>query len=243
MDVNSLFNVKGKVVLVTGGGKGIGRMISEGYVTNGAKVYISSRDAKACEAAAAELSAIGSKTGGGTAIALPADLQSLDQCKKLAEELAKRESKLHVLVNNSGAAWGADFDSHPDSAWTKVMTLNVQRVFTMTQLLAPLLQAAAGQTAETEGQPVQDPARVINIGSIDGIRVPTLPNFGYSASKAALHHLGRTLAVELGPRGITTNTIACGPFPSKMFKPVFDRAFLNGAIIRLDGGISQLARL
>lgn len=275
MDVNSLFNVKGKVVLVTGGGKGIGRMISEGYVTNGAKVYISSRDAKACEAAAAELSAIGSKTGGGTAIALPADLQSLDQCKKLAEELAKRESKLHVLVNNSGAAWGEDFDSHPDSAWTKVMTLNVQRVFTMTQLLAPLLQAAAGQTAETEGQPVQDPARVINIGSIDGIRVPTLPNFGYSASKAALHHLGRTLAVELGPRGITTNTIACGPFPSKMFKPVFDRfadsiletspvgrigtpqdaagtclflssragAFLNGAIIRLDGGISQLARL
>lgn len=165
----------------------------------------------------------GAKTGGGTAIALPADLQSLDQCKKLSEEIAKRETKLHVLVNNSGAAWGEDFDTHPDSAWTKVMTLNVQRVFTMTQLLAPLLQAAAGQTNETEGQPVEDPARVINIGSIDAVRVPTLPNFGYSASKAALHHLGKTLAVELGPRGITTNTIACGPFPSKMFKPVLDR--------------------
>jgi len=217
------------------GAKGIGRMISEGFVTNGAKVYISSRDAKACEKAAAELSELGRSTGsGGSAAALPADLQSLDECKKLAASLAALEPRLHVLVNNSGATWGEPFDTHPDSAWTKLLTLNLQRVFTLTQLLAPMLEAAAaaspGRTTTAPDAdsgtrtvvPVADPARVINIGSVDGIRVPVLENFAYSASKAGLHQLSRALAVALGPRGVTVNTLACGPFRSRMMAAVLD---------------------
>ncbi|KAF3761099.1 NAD(P)-binding protein [Cryphonectria parasitica EP155] len=274
MDVNSLFNVKGKVVLVTGGAKGIGRMISEGFVANGAKVYISSRDGKACEKAAAELTALGQQSG-GSAIALPADLQSLEACKSLAAELTRREGDregLHILINNSGAAWGDSFDTHPDHAWTKLLTLNLQRVFTLTQLLAPLLEKASKRGG---GGGDDDPARVINIGSIDAIRVPTIENYAYSASKAGLHQLTRTSAVALGPRGITVNTLACGPFPSKMMKAVLDSAgkelaeanplgrigtpedaagaclflsgragaFVNGATLTLDGGIHLLSRL
>lgn len=189
-------------------------MISEGFVANGAKVYISSRDAGACDRAAAELSALPSAAASsGSAVSLPADLSSADECQRLASELAAREPRLHVLVHNSGAAWGEDYDSFPDAAWTKLLTLNLQRVFTLTQLLTPLLEAAS---ASPEGSPSPDPARVIHIGSIDALRVPSLPNFAYSASKAGLHHLSRALAVELGPRGITSNTLACGPFPSKM---------------------------
>lgn len=209
---------KGKVVLVTGGAKGIGRMISEGFVANGAKVYISSRDAQACAQAAAELTALG-KAAGGSALALPADLQSLDACEALAAELTiqlggKNGTGLDVLVNNSGAAWGAPFDTHPDHAWTKLLTLNLQRVFTLTQLLTPLLTLAASSSSS--------PSRVINIGSIDALRVPHLENYAYSASKAGLHQLSRTMAVALGPRGVTVNTLACGPFPSKMMKAVLD---------------------
>lgn len=262
MDVAKLFDVKGKVVLVTGGAKGIGRYISEGYVANGAKVYISSRDAASCKKAAAELTA----KGPGSAVALPADLQSLDQCTKLAADLASREPRLHVLVNNSGAAWGDSFDTFPDHAWTKLLTLNLQRVFTLTQLLAPLLEKAAA-----EG----DPARVIHIGSIDALRVPVMANYAYAASKAGLHHLSRTLAVELGKRQITSNTLACGPFPSKMMAATLNTAgdaireasplgrigqpedvagaclwlsskagaFVNGATIPLDGGISLVSKM
>lgn len=201
---------------MTGGAKGIGRMISEGFVTNGARVYISSRDAKACDAAAAELSAApAASSSGGSAISLPADLSSVDECRRLASELASREPKLHVVVHNSGATWGEDFESFPDSAWTKLLTLNLQRVFTLTQLLTPLLEAAAAKGGDS-GSQSGDPARIIHIGSIDALRVPAMSNFAYSASKAGLHHLSRTLAVELGPRGITSNTLACGPFPSKM---------------------------
>ncbi|KAK7723268.1 hypothetical protein SLS63_008921 [Diaporthe eres] len=253
MDVNSLFDVKGKVVLVTGGAKGIGRMISEGFVANGAKVYISSRDGKACEQAAKELTAL--------------DLQSLDACKTLAAELSKLEpAGLDVLVNNSGAAWGEPLETHPDAAWTKLLTLNLQRVFTLTQLLIPQLEKKGGPSS---------PSRIINIGSIDALRVPTMENYAYSASKAGLHHLTRTLAVALGPRGVTVNTLACGPFPSKMMRAVLDSAgdaiaeanplgrigtpqdaagaclflcgragaFVNGATLALDGGVSLLARL
>lgn len=165
-------------------------MISEGYVRNGARVYISSRDAAACEEAAAELTA----TGPGKAFAIPADFYKESDCKKLADELKKREKELHVLVNNSGSNWGAPYDEYPDAAWVRVLTLNLQRVFTITQLLTPLLEAA--------GKP-GDPARIINIGSVDGLKVPSLETFAYSSSKAGLHHLSRVLANHLGKRNIS----------------------------------------
>ncbi|KAK3327318.1 hypothetical protein B0T19DRAFT_159396 [Cercophora scortea] len=217
MDINTLFRVEDKVVLVTGGAKGLGLMISTGFVLNGAKVYISSRDAQACESAAASLTSLGASSGsGGRALALPADLSSHAECLRVASELAARgETHLNVLVNNSGATWGATYDDYPDSAWTKLLTLNLQRVFTLTQALTPLLEAA-GKRSRTAGGVVTDPGRVIHIGSIDGLRVPVMATYAYSASKAGLHHLSRHLAAELGPRGVTSNTLACGPFPSKM---------------------------
>ncbi|KAK2768650.1 hypothetical protein FQN54_000506 [Arachnomyces sp. PD_36] len=262
MDSQSLFDVKGKVVLVTGGAKGVGRMISEGYVTNGATVYISSRDAAACEQAVKELNALGK----GKAAAIPADFYKEEDCKKLAEELGKRESKLHVLVNNSGSNWGAPYDEYPSSAWTRVLTLNLHRVFQVTQLLTPLLENAASDS---------DPSRIINIGSIDGLRVPSLETFAYSASKAGLHHLSRVLSTHLGQRKITSNTIACGPFESKMMAATLDKfrevieagiplgrigtpqdvagtclflssragSYVNGATITLDGGSAVAAKI
>ncbi|KAF8470817.1 short chain dehydrogenase/reductase family protein [Kalaharituber pfeilii] len=257
MDVSTLFEVKGKVVLVTGGAKGIGRMLSEGFVANGAKVYISSRDAKACEKACEELNKIGK---GGSAHAIPADFYKLEDCKKLAEELGKREKKLDILINNSGSNWGAPYSEYPDSAWVRVLTLNLQRVFTITQLLTPMLEAAS--------QGPFNPARVIIIGSVDGLRVPTLETFAYSSSKAGVHHLGRVLANHLGKRGITVNSLACGPFESKMMAATLAKfkdsikagiplyrigtpedvagtclflssragAYINGATIPVDGG-------
>ncbi|KAL1650878.1 hypothetical protein SLS58_000997 [Diplodia intermedia] len=265
MDVNNLFSVKGKVVLVTGGAKGIGRMISEGFVANGAKVYISSRDAKACDAAVAELNAAG-QASGGSAHAIPADFYKEEECRRLADELGRRERRLHVLVNNSGSNWGAPYDEYPESAWVRVLTLNLHRVFTITQLVTPLLEKAAA-----EGEP----ARVINIGSVDGLRVPALETFAYSSSKAGLHHLSRVLASHLGKRNITSNTLACGPFESKMmaatlkqYKDVIESgiplhrigspedvagaclflsskagSFVNGATIALDGGSVINAKL
>ncbi|KAK2019285.1 short chain dehydrogenase/reductase family [Colletotrichum eremochloae] len=223
MDVVSLFNVKDKNVLVTGGAKGVGYMISEGYVANGATVYVSSRDAAACEAAAAALTA----KGPGRAHAIPADLQKLDDCRRLVDELAARtDGRLHILVNNSGATWGDAFDTYPDAAWTKLLTLNLHRVFTLTQLAAPLLEAAAAASSSSSsakgGGSFADPSRVINIGSVDGLRVPLMSTYAYSASKAGLHHLSRALARELGPRGVTSNTLACGPFESKMMRATLD---------------------
>ncbi|KAK4230235.1 Rhamnolipids biosynthesis 3-oxoacyl-reductase [Podospora fimiseda] len=265
MDIPDLFSVKNKVVLITGGAKGLGRMISEGFVRNGAKVYISSRDAKACEVAAKELNSISSPNK-GSAHALPADLQSLDQVKSLVSTLTSLEPSLNILINNSGATWGAPLESYPDEAFTKLLTLNLQRVFTLTQLLLPLLQTASTPS---------DPSRIIHIGSIDGIRVPSLPTFAYSASKAGLHHLSRHLAVELGPKGITSNTLACGPFPSKMMAHTLETfgeeikganplgrigspgdvagtciflaskagAYVNGATITLDGGVHLISKI
>lgn len=207
------------------GARGIGRMISEGFVANGAKVYIASRDSEACSRAAAELTT----QGPGSAVALPADLAQLSECERLAAELKKRETTLHVLVNNSGVAWGAPLEEFPDNQWSRILTLNLQRVFTLTQLLLPLLEAASGGASSTnsDGQSKSgssnnsnseplSPAAVINIGSIDALRVPTIENYSYSAAKAGLHHLSRVLSQRLGPRGITVNTLACGPFDTKM---------------------------
>jgi NAD(P)-dependent dehydrogenase (short-subunit alcohol dehydrogenase family) len=201
--VKDLFSVAGKVVLVTGGSRGIGLMIAQGFVEGGARVYISARKAAACDAAAAELSKL------GTCISLPADVAEPAEVERLAREIAAREPRLHVLVNNAGANWGAPLAEYPDSAWDKVLGVNVKAVFNLTRALVPQLEAAA--TAA-------DPARVINIGSIDGLSAPDLETYAYSASKAAVHHLTRVLAKKLARKKITVNAVAPGPFESKMME-------------------------
>jgi NAD(P)-dependent dehydrogenase (short-subunit alcohol dehydrogenase family) len=201
--MSDLFAIDSKVALVTGGSRGIGMMIARGFVEAGAKVYISSRKAEVSDEAAAELSKV------GTCISLPADLSSEDECRRLAAEIASREEGLHILVNNAGANWGAPLEEFPASGWDKVLDLNLKAPFFLTRALLPQLEKVA--TAD-------DPARVINIGSIDGIHVPILHTYSYSASKAAVHHLTRVLARELGPRNITVNAVAPGPFESKMME-------------------------
>ncbi|KAJ3065050.1 hypothetical protein HK102_008038, partial [Quaeritorhiza haematococci] len=209
MNINSLFGVKGKVVLVTGGGRGIGLMIAQGFVENGAKVYISSRSKDVCDKVAEELT----KKGPGECISIPADLQSVEDIKKLVAELSKREKALNILVNNAGANWAAPLEQYPDNGFGKVLSLNLHRVFTMTQACMPLLLAAATP---------EDPARVINIGSIDGIRPPKFETYAYSASKAGLNHLTKHLAFLHGHRHVTFNTVAPGPFESKMMQATLD---------------------
>ena len=199
--MSDLFNIAGKTALVTGGSRGIGAMIARGYVEAGATVYISSRKKDVCDEMAAELSKL------GTCVSLPADLATEEACVALAAEIASRESKLHILVNNAGATWGEPLATFPADAWDKVLDLNVKSPFFLTRALLPQLVAAA--TAD-------DPARVINIGSIDAIQVPMLETYSYSASKAALHQLTRHLARNLGRKHITVNAIAPGPFESKM---------------------------
>ncbi|KAF8634413.1 hypothetical protein AX15_000864 [Amanita polypyramis BW_CC] len=208
--VNELFTVKDKVVLVTGGSRGIGKTIAASFVQNGARVYITSRKARDLQSAAKELSTLGP----GLCIPLSADLQERSEVVKLSEELKSREAMLHVLVNNAGTAWNASLDQFPDAAFTKVLTLNTQRVFTLTQLLLPLLRTAAA--ASLRDHVYEDPGRIINIGSVEGIGVPFHETYAYSASKAALHHLSRHLASRLGWEGVVSNTIAFGWFESKM---------------------------
>jgi NAD(P)-dependent dehydrogenase (short-subunit alcohol dehydrogenase family) len=200
MGVAELFSLTGKVALVTGGSRGIGLMISRGLVQAGAKVYVSARKQAEVDAAVAELSQSGSAVG------LPADLSTQAGARALADAIAAREPALHVLVNNAGANWGAPIADYPESGWDKVMALNVKAVFDLTRFLLPQLTAASKPG---------DPARVINIGSIDGIQVPLLDTFAYSSSKAAVHHLTRVLARKLAPK-ITVNAVAPGPFESKM---------------------------
>jgi NAD(P)-dependent dehydrogenase (short-subunit alcohol dehydrogenase family) len=199
--VSELFSIAGKTALVTGGSRGIGAMIARGYVEAGAKVYISSRKREVCDEVAAELSKI------GTCVSLPANLADEAACIALAGEIAARENQLHILVNNAGATWGAPLAEFPAEAWDKVLDLNVKAPFFLTRALLPLLEAAATP---------DDPARVINIGSIDAIQVPMLETYSYSSSKAALHQLTRHLARNLGRKQITVNVIAPGPFESKM---------------------------
>lgn len=196
-----LFDLSGKAAVVTGGSRGIGLMIARGLLQAGARVYISSRKADACAAAQQELSRY------GTVTAVPANLSSEAECGRLAAEVRGHEQALHVLVNNAGATWGAPLGEYPAAAWDKVLDLNLKSPFFLTRAFLPLLEAAGTQ---------DDPARVINIGSIDGLRVPPFPTYAYSASKAGLHHLTRVLARELGPRWITVNAVAPGPFESKM---------------------------
>ena len=204
--IPDLFSVSGKTALITGGTSGIGLMIAEGYVRAGVRVYLSSRKPAACSAAAEHLSQF------GEVHAIPADVSREDACRDLIDQVGSREPALHILVNNAGATWGAPFDSFPAAAFDKVLTLNVKAPFLLTQLARPLLEA---------GSTVDDPARVLNIGSIDGITVPRLSTYSYSASKAALHQLTRHLAYELAPT-ILVNAIAPGPFPSKMMAATLD---------------------
>ena len=205
--MKNLFSVKGKVALVTGGSRGIGLMIARGYVENGAVVYISSRKADVCDAVAAELSKY------GECHSLPADISTMEGVEHLAAEIAKRENKLNILVNNAGAAWGAPIDDFPEQGWDKVMDLNVKSLFFLTQKLLPQLRAAA--TAE-------DPARVINIGSIDGLGTTLMETYSYPASKAAVHHLTRVLAHRLAKDNINVNAIAPGPFESQMTESMME---------------------
>jgi NAD(P)-dependent dehydrogenase (short-subunit alcohol dehydrogenase family) len=260
----NLFGVNGKVVLITGGSRGIGKMIATGFIKNGAKVYISSRSSKDCDTTAKELTGFGP----GTCVPLPADLQRLEEVERIVKEISSKEKVLHVLVNNAGATWGETVDDFPDEAFTKVMTLNLQRVFTLTQKALPLLRAAA-EAGGKIGDAFKDPARIINIGSVEALGVPDHETYSYSTSKAALHHLSRHLGGRLGKEGILSNTIACGLFRSKMTKYIVETAgeyivagipsarmgtpediagtalylasragaYVNGATITLDGGI------
>ena len=247
----TLFSVEGKTVVVTGGSRGIGRMIATGFVEAGATVYISSRKAAEVEKTAAELGCV----------AVPADLSTAEGRDSLVEAVG---GPLDVLVNNAGATWGAPLDDYPESAFDKLWNINVKGIFYLTRQFLPRLRAAAS---------ADDPARVINVGSIDGIRVPATENYAYSASKSAVHMLTRHLAKQLAPEHITVNAIAPGPFDSKMMAFALDDpdtrqaiasriplgrigrpddmagaaiylssragAYLTGAIIPVDGGISN----
>lgn len=203
MQLSSLFSIAGKVALVTGGSRGIGEMIAAGFLANGAKVYISSRKADACNATAARLS----EATGGECISIPANLAEIEGIDALTAQMKEREGSLNILVNNAGVSWGAPLAEFPENGWDKVMDTNVKGVFFTIQRLLPLLEA--GATAD-------DPARVINIGSIDGIRTPSFETFSYGPSKAAVHALTRQMAARLVKRNVVVNAIAPGPFPTWM---------------------------
>lgn len=257
-DFNQLFDLTGKTALVTGGSRGIGLMIARGLLQAGAQVVISSRKADACQQAVEELSKFGAVR------AVPADLSRQDECKRLAQDVLDKTDRLHILVNNAGATWGEPLEKFPAAAWDKVLDLNIKSPFWMVQELIPALRAAGTQ---------DDPARIINIGSVDAIHVSPMHTYSYASSKAAIHQLTRVLAKELGPQHITCNAVAPGPFPSKMMAATLDAfgdaiaaavpvrrigrdddmagiaiflssragAYVNGAIIPVDGGLATTA--
>ena len=200
--MNNLFSIEGKIALVTGGSRGIGEMIAAGFLANGAKVYISSRKAEVCDETAKRLQ----EQYGGECVSLPADLSNLNGIESLVNSLPDGE-KLDILVNNAGASWGEPIDEYSEKGWDKVMDTNVKGVFFLTQKLLPLLRSSATP---------EDPSRVINIGSIDGIKTGLFDAFSYGPSKAALHHLTRVLAASLVKENIIVNAIAPGPFPTWM---------------------------
>jgi 2-deoxy-D-gluconate 3-dehydrogenase len=207
--LTDLFSLEGRTALITGGSRGIGKMIAAGFIAQGAKVYISSRKPGACDEAAAELSA-----GGGTCISLPQDVSTVEGCKALAARYAEHESKLDILVNNAGAAWGAPFDDYPESGWDKVVDLNLKSPFFLTQALHGALKAAA--TAD-------QPAKVIMVASIDGIRPNPQETYAYHGSKAGLIHLTRRMAAQLIRENIVVSGIAPGAFASEMNRDARDR--------------------
>jgi NAD(P)-dependent dehydrogenase (short-subunit alcohol dehydrogenase family) len=206
--MNPLFSLQGRTALITGGSRGIGRMIAAGFLAQGARVYISSRKAAACDQTAAELASL------GPCVSLPADVSTVEGARGLAAAYGEREQALDILVNNAGAAWGAPFDEFPESGWDKVVDLNLKSPFFLTQALAePLRRAARAQ-----------PAKVINIASIDGISVNPQETYSYAASKAGLIHLTRRMALRLIQDGIVVTAIAPGAFASDMNRDARDRA-------------------
>ena len=202
--LDRLFGVEGKHVVVTGGSRGIGRMIAGGFVEAGATVYISARKAEACDAAAEEMNGM---DAAGSCVSIPADLSTREGVDALAAAVTERTDALHVLVNNAGATWGAPLDEYPEDAFDKLFNINVKGAFMLTQALLPALRAAANE---------DDPARVINIGSIDGIRTPAMETYAYSSTKAGILALTRHLAKNLVREHVLVNAIAPGPFESKM---------------------------
>ncbi|MDN4590614.1 3-oxoacyl-ACP reductase [Xenophilus aerolatus] len=206
MDMNQLFSLKGRTALITGGSRGIGRMIAEGYLAAGARVYISARKAAACDQTAKELSAL------GHCVSLPADVSTMEGIRGLVDAYAKHEDSLDILVNNAGAAWGAPYDEFPESGWDKVTDLNMKTPFFLTQALTPMLKKAATDHL----------AKVIHIASIDGISVNPWETYSYAASKAGLIHLTKRMALRLAPERIVVSAIAPGPFASDMNKDARD---------------------
>ena len=206
MDTTRLFSLAGRTALITGGSRGIGRMIAEGFLAQGARVYISARKAEACDRTAKELSAF------GACVSLPADVSTVEGAKALVAAYAKHEGTLDILVNNAGAAWGAPYEEFPESGWDKVVDLNLKTPFFLTQALTPMLKKAATDHL----------AKVINIASIDGISVNPQETYSYAASKAGLIHLTRRMALRLAQERIVVSAIAPGAFASDMNKDARD---------------------
>lgn len=225
-DFQSLFSLKGKIAVVTGGSRGLGLHAASAMMQAGAsKVFISSRKADACEAACKALNALPNLAPGAVAISVPADSATQAGVDALVAGVRKHTDKVDVLFANAGATWGEKFDSHPDAAFQKVMDLNVKGVFNTIRDFTPLLEKAARKG---------DPSRVLITASVAGLGLGTLGRqgtYGYSASKAAVIHLGRNLAVELGPRGITVNSVCPGFFPSKM----------SNGLLKISGGAEKMA--
>ena len=213
--MNDLFSLQGRTALITGGSRGIGRMIAQGFLAHGARVYISARKAAVCDRTAEELSAH------GPCLSLPADVSSVEGARALATAFSAREEQLDILVNNAGAAWGAPFNEFPESGWDKVVDLNLKAPFFLTQALHPLLLKAARSRV----------AKVINIASIDGVSVNPLETYSYAASKAGLIHMTRRMALRLVKDNIVVSAIAPGAFASDMNKDARDHADVVSAHI------------
>jgi NAD(P)-dependent dehydrogenase (short-subunit alcohol dehydrogenase family) len=230
IEIGSLFDVRGKTVCVTGGSRGIGHAIAEGFVKGGARVYICGRNAQACDLAAKTLSEF------GDCYSIPANLGSIDGCRSLAVALGERETKLDVLVNNAGSIWAETIADYPESGWDKVFDVNVKGPFFLVQALLPLIEAAASPG---------NPARIINIGSIDALHVPHHETYAYTSSKAAVHQLSLHLAAQLAPRSVTVNVIAPGMFKSKMLQGTLaargEEAVLEPVPLKRFAGPSDMA--
>lgn len=220
--MKNLFDVSGKVAVVSGGSSGIGFMMAQGLLENGAKVYITARKVAQLDAAQKELSAF------GECIAVPSDLSSIEGIEGSVAELSKHEDKLDILINNAGAVWSASIENFPEQGWDKVMDINVKSLFFMTQKCLPLLKAGGSK---------DDPARIVNIASINGIRNSGMTTYSYTASKSAVVHLTAHLGTDLVGDNILVNAIAPGYFPSKMTKAIVENeAMTDYAISKIPRG-------